>query len=129
MLRDPQVFVDRVRKALSRKPIREQRMFGGIVFMIDGNMLCCVSKKGLMVRVGKEAEPAALASPRAKRCRATGRPMRGFVVVDSEGVAADANLARWLAMACAYVETLPPKPARSGRKPTAAPRRAARFPA
>jgi hypothetical protein len=72
-------------------------------------MLCSASRRGLMVRVGAKAQGQALTSPHASPCRVTGRSMPGFVMIDPEGVQADANLARWIAMAREYVETLPRK--------------------
>ncbi len=56
-------LADRIRAALAGLPVTEQRMFGGICFMMSGNMLACVSKRGLLVRTGKEAQPSALARP------------------------------------------------------------------
>lgn len=84
-------------------------MFGGITFMLSGNMLCCVSKQGLMVRVGADAEPVALASPFAQPCMGAGRRMAGFILVSFSGVASSAQLKKWLSMAQAYVGKLPEK--------------------
>jgi hypothetical protein len=99
----------RVRAALVAETTTEQRMFGGVAFMLGGNMLCCASAKGLMVRVGREREPQALARPFAAPCQGTGRPMPGFVMVEPTGLADDAALGDWLALARAYVDTLPAK--------------------
>lgn len=63
-----------------------------------------------MVRVGRDAEPRALARPGASRCTGTGRPMAGFIMVEPERVNTDEELARWLDTALAYVSTLPAKP-------------------
>lgn len=103
------VLVERVRGALIGTPTSEKRMFGGITFLYNGNMLCCASGKGLMVRVGKDAEPRALAMPSASNCLGTGRPMAGFIMVQHEGLAADKALSDWLQMALNYVGTLPAK--------------------
>jgi hypothetical protein len=62
-----------------------------------------------MFRVGKDAEPAALARPFAQPCLGTGRPMPGFIMVGAEGLEADAALTDWVKLARAYVETLPAK--------------------
>jgi TfoX/Sxy family transcriptional regulator of competence genes len=86
-----------------------KQMFGGLTFLHRGNMLCCVSRKGLMVRVGAKAEPEALASPFATRCLGAGRPMAGFIMVEAEGIKDDRDLTRWLVMARDYVEALPAK--------------------
>lgn len=87
----------------------EKRMFGGLAFMLDGNMLCCASKSGVMFRVGKGAEPAALARPNAKPCLGTSRPMAGFILVDHRGLELDAVLSEWIELAKAYVQTLAAK--------------------
>jgi TfoX/Sxy family transcriptional regulator of competence genes len=84
-------------------------MFGGITFLMNGNMLCCASKQGLMVRVGRDAEEAALSQPFARPCLGAGRRMAGFVMVEPVGITESTALARWLEMARAYVNRLPPK--------------------
>src|SRR5215472_14516678 len=88
--------------------VREVRMFGGLCFMLNGNMVAGTSKRGLMVRVGKEREPDALARPGAKRMEMTGRPMEGYIFVDPPP-SDDRSLQDWLALAVAFVKTLPPK--------------------
>jgi hypothetical protein len=110
-----EILVERVRARIDR-PVSAKRMFSGLTFMLDGNMLCCVSAKGLMVRVGSAAEPAALQRPFVARCLGAGRPMAGFLLVEPEGVATDADLQAWLDLALAYVGGLPPKTARPRRR-------------
>ena len=88
----------------------ERRMFGGVTIMLNGNLLCCVARQGLMVRVGAEGEAAALARPAAQPCMGTGRRMAGFVMVDHDGLATPQDVVSWLRLAHAYVKTLPPKP-------------------
>lgn len=104
-------------------PVTERRMFGGITFMHQGNMLCCVARQGLMVRVGADQEAVALAMPSALPCMGTGRRMAGFVMVDHEALHEPASVERWLKMALKYVAALPAKDSsspqsskRSGRK-------------
>jgi hypothetical protein len=80
-------------------------------------MLCCASKKGLMVRVGKDAEPQALANAMAKRCDGGGHPMPGFISIEPAGISQDNALESWLQMALTYVGTLPPKTEKSKIKP------------
>jgi len=105
-------------------PCLQQRMFGGVAFMMNGNMLCCASNKGLMVRVGAIGEEEALSRPHAKHCMPAGRPMTGFILVDPEGVEDENDLAGWLALARRYVESLPLKhrktktPKKKHHKPT-----------
>ena len=59
--------------------ITEKKMFGGLCFMLNGNMLCGVHKDGAMYRVGKDHEDAALSLPGARKMDFTGRPMGGFI--------------------------------------------------
>jgi hypothetical protein len=106
-----EILAERVRAVLDR-PIVVKRMFSGLTFMLEGNMLCCVSTKGLMVRVGAAAEPEALKRPFVARCQGAGRPMAGFLLVEPQGVADDRDLRAWLGLAMAYVGDLPPKKAK-----------------
>jgi TfoX/Sxy family transcriptional regulator of competence genes len=99
----------RIASAMPPRTTTQQRMFGGVAFFVNGNMLCCASRRGLMVRVGAAAEERALASPHARPCRTTGRPMPGFISIAEEGFASDPDLVAWLSMARAYVAALPPK--------------------
>jgi len=107
----------RVRAALAADLFTEQRMFGGVAFLLGGDMLCCASRKGLMVRVGREAEAAALSRPFAAPCLGTGRPMPGFIMVDLPGLAADSDLDGWVDLAKAYVLALTPKSAGKAKAP------------
>lgn len=104
-----EILISRVRSALDGHPVTTKRMFGGLTFLLNGNMLCCVSAKGLMARVGAKVEPAALEKPFASPCLGAGRRMAGFILVTHEGVTSDADLKAWLDMALAYVARLPPK--------------------
>lgn len=106
---DVLILSERIRAELQAEHVTEKRMFGGITFLLNGNMLCCASKQGLMVRVGKDAEAAALSQPLAKPCLGTGRRMPGFVMVEPDGIAEAAALTRWLEVARANVSRLPPK--------------------
>src|SRR5712692_11812686 len=81
------ILADRVRRLLSDRPITAKRMFGGLTFLLSGNMLCCISEKGLMARVGAAAEPTALAKPHAAPCLGAGRRMAVFILVEPPGVA------------------------------------------
>lgn len=114
-------LADRVRAALA-VPVTEQAMFGGVCFMLNGNMLVGASPRGLLVRVGKEGNEAALARPHARLMEQGGRSMPGYIVVASEGVASDKDLRGWLDLAVGHVKTLPAKkrdapPARKAAKP------------
>jgi TfoX N-terminal domain len=106
-------LAERMRGALAGAgTIREVKMFGGLCFMLNGNMVAGTSKRGLMVRVGKEQQSNALARPGAKRMEMTGRPMEGYVFVDPPPPD-DRSLQEWIALAVAFVKTFPPKLSKS----------------
>ena len=107
MASDP--MVERLRAALGQRAFTEQKMFGGTCFMLNGNMLIGTSKRGLLVRVGKDAHSAAVARPHARPMEMGGRSMEGYLHVAPEGTASEADLAFWLGLALAFVGTLPPK--------------------
>lgn len=90
----------------------EQRMFGGVCFMLGGNMVAGVSPRGLLVRVGREGHAAALARGSARSLMA-GREMKGYVVVDPAALADRPALRSWLDLALTFVGTLPPKAAKA----------------
>jgi TfoX/Sxy family transcriptional regulator of competence genes len=88
--------------------VTEKEMFGGLAFLVHGNMCVGVSGDELMGRVGKEGNDAALARPGARQFDMTGRPMAGWVIVAPEVLVGDA-LAGWVETCLAFVRTLPPK--------------------
>ena len=103
-------LAQRVRRALAPLDnIHERKMFGGLAFMLNGNMCCGVEGDNLMVRTGPDAYDDALARPHARVFDFTGRPMRGFVYVASEGLATEAALREWVSTAVAFAGSLPPK--------------------
>ncbi len=106
------MLAEKVRAALPEGYAQEKRMFGGVTFMVNGNMLCCAFKDGLMVRIGKAAEPAALAQPLVRRPGDSGR-MPGFVFIEMAGLADPAALSYWLGLGRAYVDPMPPKAAKT----------------
>ena len=117
----------RVRKALPPSTnIEERKMFGGLAFLIGGNMACGIVGDALMVRVGADGYEAALTRSHARPMEFTGRPMTGMVFVDPPGLDEE-GLATWVALGAGYAASLPAKgggtasPARAG---TAAPGRA-----
>ena len=95
------------------KQVREVPMFGGLCFMLNGNMLAASSDRGLLVRVGEAGEAKALGKPGAELMVMGGRPMRGYIRVN--GTLDGRAVTAWLNLARAFVETLPPKPI--GKKP------------
>lgn len=89
--------------------IEEKKMFGGIVFMLNGNMLCGVHKGGGMFRVGKDRKDKALAIEGAEPMAFTGRPMGGMVDADEDAMADDKRRTQLLEMALENARSLPPK--------------------
>lgn len=102
-------LLERVRVMLSHLPVKEKLMFGGVTLMLNNNMLCCISKKGLMIRVGEAAEAEALELPHARPCDGAGHRMSGFVMLDYLGLGDGSSLAAGLDMALRYVSALQPK--------------------
>lgn len=92
-----------------RADVAERKMFGALVFMLRGNMLCGALKDGGFFRVGTPGEAAALAVPDAARMEMRTRPMPGFVRVPPAAVEDPARRGRLLALALGYVEPMPPK--------------------
>ncbi len=104
-------LADRLRDALDHRPgITEKRMFGGVCFLLNGNMLACSMKSGAMLlRVGPALHQAALERPYAASMHHAGRDNIGFIEVNAEGLEDDSDLADWLEFADAFVKTLKPK--------------------
>ena len=99
----------RVRLIAAREGLSEKRMFGGHSFYLAGNMVCCLSKTGMMARVGKAQETTALDRPGARPFTRTGRRMGGLVEIDTPYLEDDDSLESWIAMALAHARSLPPK--------------------
>ena len=100
----------RIRDTLSRtKGVEERKMFGGICFLLDGNALAGVWKDRLIARLGPDEGEAALLEPHVRAFDITGRPMRNWVAVESEGVEDDDQLKGWIERATKFVRTLPRK--------------------
>ena len=118
MAHDPEL-AHRIRTALGgKKGVPEKAMFGGVGFLLDGNLLVTASGRGgMLVRVGPEGHAAAVASPHTVAMAMGGRAMLGYVNVDAEGVASQKAVASWIERAWAHVRMLPPK--RSVKKPSA----------
>jgi hypothetical protein len=89
--------------------ISEKRMFGGLAFMLNGNMLCGVHSGGGMFRVGKANEAVALAIEGVAPMGLTGRRMGGFVDTGDEVLADDARRAQLMALTLSFARSLPPK--------------------
>ena len=107
-------LVERLRGAIPARGRTEKRMFGGVGFMLDGNMIAGTFRNALLVRVGKERNAEALRKPGARPMEMRGKPLDGYVMVD-RAVLDDKALAGWIALARAYVQTLPSKAAKPAR--------------
>lgn len=108
MAYDPQL-ADRVRRLLRRKrDLTEREMFGGVAFLIRGNMACAVRGMELMVRLGPAAESAAR-EPRVRAFDHAGRTMKGWVIVAPGGLTSETSLRRWVDLAAAFARGLPAK--------------------
>jgi TfoX/Sxy family transcriptional regulator of competence genes len=103
-------LAQRIRQVLAGQPgLVEKKMFGGVGFLIRGNMACGVHGNDLIVRLGAERYPQALAQPHTRPFDMTGRPMQGWVMVAPEGAASDHDLREWVSQGTAFAATLPPK--------------------
>ena len=110
------VLVARIRMLLSGRGALEKRMFGGISFMLNGNMFIGVTnKRQLMVRVGPDRYEWALGRAHIEPMTFTGRPLRGFVYVAPKGFQRDSDLARWIEEGAAFA--LVTKPMRKRARP------------
>lgn len=103
-------LAERIRPFLKkRSSIAEKRIFGCVAFLYRGNVLVGVWKDSLLVRVGPAAYDGALDERHVREFDITGRPMRGWVLVEPEGLRTDALLEDWIDRAFEFVDTLPPK--------------------
>lgn len=103
-------LAERVERALKGKcSVVCKKMFGGLAFMVRGNMCVGIWQQSLIARVGAEDYLDALAEPFTEEFDVTGKPLTGWVMVNPEGVETDAALGDWIARALAFVKTLPAK--------------------
>jgi TfoX/Sxy family transcriptional regulator of competence genes len=103
-------LAERIRDALDGRPgIVERKMFGGVAWMLNGNMACGVIGEDLLVRLAREDAAAAQAEEGVGPMEFTGRSMRGFVLVDGGAVAEDDELGRWVDAGADFALSLPSK--------------------
>jgi TfoX/Sxy family transcriptional regulator of competence genes len=105
-------LANRIRELIAADPgVTEKRMFGGLAFLIGGNMAVSASGQGgLMVRVDPKATDALVTKPHARPFEMRGRAMQGWLRVDPEGVRTKRQLEPWVKRGVAYARSLPPKP-------------------
>ena len=103
-------LAERIRDTTGDQPgLSERKMFGGLCFMVNGNMCFGVVGSELMVRVGPDAYESTMALPHAREMDFTGRSMRGMVYVAEAGLAEDEDLQGWLDRGFEFASSLPPK--------------------
>jgi hypothetical protein len=103
-------LAERIRGILAEEPgVREKRMFGGLAFLLHGNMCAGVVNHDLMVRVGRDAYDQLLREPHVREMDFTGRPMRGLLFVGPEGVESDSSLEQWVGVGVTFAKALPRK--------------------
>lgn len=106
-----EALAERIRDLLADEPLlREQKMFGGLAFLVGANMAVAASGQGgLMVRVDPAAADQLVATTSARPMEMRGRPMRGWLRIDSEDVRTEHQLAPWVRRGVEYARSLPPK--------------------
>jgi TfoX/Sxy family transcriptional regulator of competence genes len=102
-------LAERIRAELSGAPFVEKKMFGGIGFLLNGNMACGVNKDNLIVRVDPGKHNDLLKKPYAKPFDLTGKPMKGWLMVEPDGYKTSKQLAAWVKEGVEFALTLPPK--------------------
>lgn len=103
-------LAERIRKRLGkRKEFAEKKMFGGIAFLLNGNMCVGVHKQDLIVRLDPEETEKALAEPHTRVFDLSGRPMKGWILVESNGLKDEKALGKWISISVDYALSLPEK--------------------
>jgi TfoX/Sxy family transcriptional regulator of competence genes len=103
-------LAERLEEVLSEHPyMTEKKMFGGIGWMLNGNMCVGVFKEWLIIRIGVDVAEKVLKEPHTKPMDFTGKAMKGWAMVFPEGVEDDSELNRFTQMAIDFVATLPAK--------------------
>lgn len=103
-------LAERIRLVLKRRRgISEKKMFGGLAFLVRGNMVCGVVESDLMVRVGPTAYEESLARPHVREMDFTGRPLKGMVYVNGKGVRNVEQLQFWIDRGLQFARSLPAK--------------------
>jgi TfoX/Sxy family transcriptional regulator of competence genes len=103
-------LAERIRGVLPAVPVTEKKMFGGLAFLVGGNMAVAASGKGgLMLRCDPDDSERLVAEPGASRMEMRGKEMDGWLRVSSEAVGSDDELERWVRVGTTYAGSLPPK--------------------
>jgi TfoX/Sxy family transcriptional regulator of competence genes len=102
-------LAERIRSQLDGIPFVEKKMFGGVAFLLNGNLACGVNKDNLIVRIDPEKQTTLLKKPHTKPFDLTGKPMKGWLLVEADGVKTDKQLSAWIKEGVEFASTLPPK--------------------
>jgi hypothetical protein len=109
-------LAERIRGIVGRRRgFAEKKMFGGMCFLLNGNMCVGVWKHSLIARLGPDQGAAALRAPHVREMDVTGKPMKGWVLIEPDGVETDEQLSAWIEQAIAFVGTLARKTDRDQR--------------
>jgi len=102
-------LAERIRSELNGISFVERKMFGGVGFLLSGNMACGVNKNDLIVRVDPGKHSMLLKKPHVRPFDMTGRPMKGWLVVEADGCKTDKQLSTWVKEGVEFAVTLPTK--------------------
>ena len=102
-------LAERIRDQLEGMPYVEKKMFGGVGYLLHGNMACGVIQDDLIVRIDPQEQPALLKKPHVKLFDMTGRPMKGWLVVEPDGIKTAKQLGTWVKLGVEFAMTLPAK--------------------
>lgn len=103
-------LAERIRDVIEGEPLSEKPMFGGLAFLVHGNMAVAASSQGnLIVRIDPADAESLTQGPHARRMEMRGRAMDGWLRVDLEALETDADLRRWVDVGLTYARSLPPK--------------------
>lgn len=109
MAYDPGLAARLEDRLLGRPGYQQKKMFGGIGWLLNGNMCVAAWKDWLIARVGETAEKKARSEPHTKAFDITGKPMKGWIMVAPEGIDKDRDLEKYIALAERFVSALPTK--------------------
>ena len=103
-------LASRIRAILKgTRGLEEKKLFGGVGFLLNGNMACGVHKDSLIVRIKPGDTAAALRRPHVRPFDLSGRPMQGWILVSAEGCKTPSSLANWVNLSVTFAKSLPRK--------------------
>ena len=110
MTEEDEALVDRIRRLMKRrKGYTEKNMFGGVCFMINGNMCVGPWKDSLIVRLDRDSHEQTQSEPYVRPMDITGKVMRGWAMVQAEGIQSDDELKAWIERGVRFARSLPSK--------------------